>query len=57
VANTLAKIMGWAFFGLQLANSVLAQGGPHGVSAILQAVGGAVAAVGIHASAQSTPSK
>lgn len=53
--KTLAKIFGWAFFGLQLASSIFAAGSPHGAAGILQAIGAGAAAVGVHLASNSGP--
>jgi hypothetical protein len=56
MTHWLAKIGGWAFFGLNLVGT-MASHSPHGFSDWMQTVAAGLAAIGIHAASSTDGSK
>jgi len=56
MTHWLAKLGGWAFFGLTLV-SQLTQTAPHTLSGWLQTIGAGIAAIGIHAASNTDGTK
>lgn len=55
--NTLAKILGWGYFGLQTISQIAVTGGIHGVAGWVGVIGSLLVAGATHAASESAPSK